>query len=152
MIAGTHPGVPFHTQGNCKLGNKCAFEQMEKAGGEPQKRNNCVVVAKTTLDLTQAEDKITSPKNMRRETFCTRCQPVKSNLQNIGKNKMSRSSDCFVTEPFVKRAREERSNLWNFTTRWTKQSKSECSVVRATRKLCRLHWSKHGLGTASEHF
>ena len=31
------------------------------------------------------------------------------------------------------------------TTRWTKRSKSECSVVCATRKLCRFLRSTHGI-------
>ena len=31
-------------------------------------------------------------------------------------------------------AREERSHLGNNATRWTNRSKSDCSVIRATRK------------------
>ena len=45
-------------KGNCKLGSKCAFKQTEKAGSEPKKRNNAVVLAKT-LDHTQSEEQIT---------------------------------------------------------------------------------------------
>ena len=51
-----HPfECPFHQKVNCKLGNKCPFKHTEKAGGEPKKRTNSVVVAKT-LDHTQAEE------------------------------------------------------------------------------------------------
>ena len=57
-ITGIHLDVPFTKKGNCKLGSKCAFKQTEKAGSEPKKRNNSVVLAKT-LDHTQSEEQIT---------------------------------------------------------------------------------------------
>ena len=59
----------------------------EKAGGEPKKRNNSVVIAKT-LDHNQSQEKVDSLRSLRRETFCAGCPlfSAKSNLPKIGKN------------------------------------------------------------------
>ena len=48
-------------------------------------------------------------------------------------------------------ARKVRSNLGDYATLWTKWSKPEHSVAWATRKLCRVYWSKHGIGSQKKH-
>ena len=62
--------------------------------------------------------------------------PAKSISQQLGKNIVKKFRLSRIAERFVNKTSEERSNLGDQITRWTKQSKSECSVVRATRKLC----------------
>ena len=53
--------------------------------------------------------------------------PVKSILKNIRNNNIKKFRLARIAERFVKGP-----TLWErYTTRWTKQSKSECSVVRA---------------------
>ena len=47
VIIGIHLRGLFINEGGCKLGNKSAFKHTEHAGGEPKKRNNSVVIAKT---------------------------------------------------------------------------------------------------------
>ena len=110
------------------------FEHTDKAGREPKKRNSAVVVTKT-LDCTQAEDKITSLKihcegrpsalgvSYSSETF----------LQEIWEEYRAKVLTGSRSRTFCERAREERYNFVNYTTRWTTQSKSECTAVQATR-------------------
>ena len=118
VITGIHLDVPFTKEGNCKLGSKCAFKQTEKAGSEPKKRNNSVVLAKT-LDHTQSEEQITEiqsegaflhgvsaipvtsivagkiweycqqvPTGSRRRTTCDRARQARSDLGNYTFNKV----------------------------------------------------------------
>ena len=47
VISGIHLSVPFIKKGTAKLGSDCAIKHTDKAGSEPKKRNNSVVVAKT---------------------------------------------------------------------------------------------------------
>ena len=60
------------------IAKKCAFECAEKAVGEPKKRLNSVVVART-LDYTQAEDKITSLKFMAKGDLLHRRSAIAAN-------------------------------------------------------------------------
>ena len=72
VITGIHLDVPFTQEGNCRLGSKCAFKQTEKAGSEPKKRHNSVVLAKT-LDHTPNQ-RSKSLKSRAKVPFCTGCQ------------------------------------------------------------------------------
>ena len=146
-------GCSSHRDGKCKLGGECAFKRTENVRSKPRKRCNCVVVAKT-LDYTQAEDKNTSLKFFAKGDFLHRV----SALPFFIKKKWGEDCQEVLTgsgrRTICERAREARSNLGNYLTRWTKRSKSECSVVRATRKLCRIYRSKHGFcsqESAQEH-
>ena len=123
-----HPTeCPFFTQlGVANLGVKCGFKHTGKAGSEPRNRNTLVVV--NTVDLNQREDRITSLNSQRRGTFC--CFP-QGQIQKIEKNLVKKNTIC-------ERAREKSSNFVT-TWHWTKQSKSECSVVRAAQKFCRFY-------------
>ena len=87
------------------------------------------MVVTKVLQHTQ-EEKLTSPRLRAKSDLLPGVSafPAKSILQTIGSR---RSATC-------EGAREERSNLGNYTSTVTRHSKSECSVVRATRKLCRF--------------
>ena len=78
----------FHQKGNCKFGSNCTFKNTDKAGDEPKKRHNSLVVAKT-LDLTQADCKITLLKIIAKGSFLHRVLAVPSKLGR----KWSRTSD-----------------------------------------------------------
>ena len=105
VITGTHLGVLFHHQGDCKLGNKCAFKHIERAGG-----HNSVVIAKT-LDLSQTEDLKTSLTSQRRETLCTVCQRFRRNhplfLKKNGKTIVQRFRLSRVSERYAKKCEKE---------------------------------------------
>ena len=62
VIIGIHlTALPIKKEG-CKLGNKRAFRHTEQAGGEPKKRKDSAVVAKT-LGICQAGEEVTSLKS-----------------------------------------------------------------------------------------
>ena len=111
VISGIRLSVPFIKKGNCKLGSKCAFKHTEKAGSEPKKRTNSVVVVKT-LDHTQAEDEITSlPFTAKGDLLHgVSAIPVKSILQNLWKTTARKFRLFRVSERFVK-VRKERSHF-----------------------------------------
>ena len=133
----------LHQRGNCKLGSKCALKGTEKAWVEPKKRNNSVVVAKI-LDHTQAEENhFTRAKEDL--VYGVSTIPAKSVSQNIGKNVAKKFRLVRVAERFVTERQKRCPTLAIIRTRWAKRSKSEYSVARATRKLCRCCWGKHGI-------
>ena len=78
------PWCPLHHKGNCKFGSKCAFKHAEKAGGEPKKRNDSVLDAKT---LDHATTGRVTVLNFRAEgdlLHGVSAIPAKSILQVIG--------------------------------------------------------------------
>ena len=80
-----HLSAPFITKGGCKLGNLCAFNHTEKAGGEPKRRNYFVAVTQT-LGVTQEGKEITSLNKIakRDPLHFVSAVPMKFNLQQVG--------------------------------------------------------------------
>ena len=103
----------------------CVLSTRKRLGGEPKKRKNSMVVAKT-LDHTQAEWKNHFAEIQGAGRLSAR------SVRFSGESKKKRSMRKYCQEvPTV-------SNFVTCTTRWTQRSKSECFTFRATRKLCRF--------------
>ena len=79
VTTGIHVSVLLASKRELQTWNHCAFKQTEKAGGEPQKRTNAVVVAQT-LDHTQAEKENTSLKIHSEGKLSARCVSDSSDI------------------------------------------------------------------------
>ena len=132
----------------CKLGKKCAFTHTEKAGGEPNETKYvCGSRQHSVSQPSSGGSPFAEIQSEERPSARSDSSEIKIYTKN-GKNIVNHS-DCLA------RAREDKSHLGSYTTRWTKRSMSECSVIRATRKLYRFYsnqtWNllatKHGTRT-----
>ena len=85
VIIGTRLSDPIIKKEGCKLWNKYAFKHTEQAGGDPMKRHNSAVVAKT-LDISSAGTEIISHKSRAKGDLphCVSGIPVESILREVG--------------------------------------------------------------------
>ena len=97
---------------NGKLGNKCAFTHTEKAGGEPKKRNNSVVVAKT-LDHNET-GKVTSLRSRAKGELLHRVSdPSEINFSKVGEIIVIQFRLSRVAARFVKELQKKGQTLGN---------------------------------------
>ena len=118
MTIGIRLSVLFFKKGNCKLWNWCAFKHTDRAGGEPKKRDNFMVVAKT-LDYTQA-GKVTSLEFRAKGDLLhgVSAVPVRSSVKTkwwkiVNKFQLLRVAASFVKE-------REKVTLWGLHNRMEK--------------------------------
>ena len=117
---------------HCKLGSRCLFTHAKKCRCEPKKLHDSVVVAET-LDHTQAQDTVTSPEFIAKGDFLHGVSAIRviSFLKNVS-NMVKTFRLARVAQRFCESARLNGPTFGHCTTRCTKRSTSECSVVPAS--------------------
>ena len=105
VITGIHLSVPFFKNGMANL--EVYVQAYGKGKGEPKKRTNSVVVAKT-LDHTQADDQVTTIKFIAKGDFLhgVSAIPPTAMLQTSAKNIVSTFRLARVADRFVKESEE----------------------------------------------
>ena len=129
MITGSHHSVPFIREGIANLGVSVRLSIRKRLGAN---QSNDIILwsSPKTLDLTQPEDETHFEKLTAKGNFLHGMSaiPMKSNLQKIVWNIVKKFRHTRVAERLVKE-REKKGPTLGLTARWTKQLKSECSVV-----------------------